>query len=398
MLAVIDVGEIVDYCQLLLTNVTTRPASAGLPDTRAGRPEMAIKRRHRSAAPARIRRKDLSPRMEFGGDLLVWAAWLYYEEQMTQEAVAESLGVSRATVINLLQEARKRSVVSIAVAPTHLQSVGMARRLAQKYRLKSCLVVPDSDPRLPSYEKIGRAGARLMTQLLAPDDVLGVAWGRTVLALSHALPVMALPHVSVVQIAGSAISTEDFSPEFCTSNIANRIGARCVNLHAPGIVSRKEVKETLMAEPSVKEQFRVIRSCNKVLFGVAGVSSDSMSLLSGYLTAEASRPYLERGAVGVLAGRFVGRDGRPVIGALDDRMIGLTLDELALIPERICIAGGAEKVEAIDAMLRGGYATVLVTDEAAAVGLEAPSLRAGNRPEGRPARRRAGSEAYGRRH
>jgi dihydroxyacetone kinase-like protein len=152
-----------------------------------------------------------------------------------------------------------------------------------------------------------------------------------------------------------------------------------------------------MAEPTVKEQFRVIRSCNKVLFGVAGVSSDSMSLLSGYLTAEASRPYLERGAVGVLAGRFVGRDGQPVIGALDDRMIGLTLDELALIPERICIAGGAEKVEAIDAMLRGGYATVLVTDEAAAVGLEAPSLRAGNRRKGRPARRRAGGDAYGRR-
>jgi DNA-binding transcriptional regulator LsrR (DeoR family) len=334
---------------------------------------MAMKKKQRGAAPARIRRKDLTPPMEFGGDLLVWAAWLYYEEQMTQEEVAESLGVSRATVINFLQEARRRNIVSIAVAPAHLQSVGMARRLAARYRLKSCLVVPDGDAGIPDYEKIGRAGARLMTQLLAPDDVLGVAWGRTVLALSHALPAMALPHVSVVQIAGSAISTEDFSPEFCTSNIANRIGARCVNLHAPGIVSRREVKDILMAEPTVMEQFRVIRSCNKVLFGVAGVSSDSMSLLSGYLTAEASRPYLERGAVGVLAGRFVGRSGRPVTGALDDRMIGLTLDELARIPERICVAGGGEKVEAIDAMLRGGYATVLVTDKAAAAGLEALS-------------------------
>ena len=80
-------------------------------------------------------------------------------------------------------------------------------------------------------------------------------------------------------------------------------------------------------------------------------------------------------------------------GLLDDRMIGLMLDELALIPERICIAGGAEKVEAIDAMLRGGYATVLVTDEAAAAGLEAPSPWAGDQLRRRPRRTASGGAA-----
>jgi len=320
-------------------------------------------------APLRIRRKDLAPPIEFGGDLLVWAAWLYYEEQMTQEEVAESLGVSRATVINFLQEAREQGIVSIAIAPDRLKSVRTARLIAERYGLTSCMVVPDGESDTPDYERIGYAGARLLAQLLAPDDVLGVAWGRTVLAVSKALPAMSLPRVSVVQITGSAVSTEDFSPELCMSNIANRIGARCVNLHAPGIVSHPRVKEILMAEPTVRQQFQVIRACNKVLFGIAGVDQHSMSLLSGYLTAEASRPYLERGGVGVLAGRFVGRDGQPVIGALDARMIGLTLEEIRKIPERICVAGGAGKVRAIDAMLRGRYATVLVTDESAAAGL-----------------------------
>jgi len=32
MLTAIDVREIVDYCQLLLTKVIARPASSGLPD------------------------------------------------------------------------------------------------------------------------------------------------------------------------------------------------------------------------------------------------------------------------------------------------------------------------------------------------------------------------------
>lgn len=145
-----------------------------------------------------------------------------------------------------------------------------------------------------------------------------------------------------MQIAGSAISTEEFSPEFCTSIIGNRIGARCINLHAPGIVSRPEVKEMLMAEPTLIKQFEIIRTCNKIVFGIAGLDQASLPSRSGYLTPEVRQTYLSRGAVGVLAGRFVGRDGAPLLGELDGRMIGMTLDELTRIPERICVAGGGQ--------------------------------------------------------
>ncbi len=315
-----------------------------------------------------MRRRTAAPPPEFDGDAIVWAAWLYYEERLTQEDVAERLGVSRATVINLLQEARNRDIVSIAVAPEHLRSVQLARRLCDRYRLDAALVIPGGEPATAS-DRVGRAGARLLAQELKPHDVLGVAWGRTVLALAGALPPLSLPTVSVVQIAGSAISTEEFSPEFCTSNIGNRIGARCINLHAPGIVSRPEVKRMFMAEPTLIKQFEVIRSCNKIVFGIAGLDQASLPSRSGYLTPEIRQTYLSRGAVGVLAGRFVGRDGAPLLGELDDRMIGMTLEELTRIPERICVAGGTDKCEAIAAMLRGGYATTLVTDEGAARGI-----------------------------
>lgn len=315
-----------------------------------------------------VRRRTATPPPEFDGDAVVWAAWLYYEERLTQEDVAERLGVSRATVINLLQEARNRDIVSISVAPDLLCSVQLARSLCQRYHLGGALVVPRGDHSTAS-ERVGRAGARFLAQHLKPHDVLGVAWGRTVLALANALPPLSLPTVSVVQIAGSAISTEDFSPEFCTSIIGNRIGARCINLHAPGIVSRPEVKQMFMAEPTLIKQFDVIRSCNKIVFGIAGLDQASLPSRSGYLTPEIRRTYLSRGAVGVLAGRFIGSDGAPLLGELDDRMIGMTLDEMTRIPERICVAGGAGKCEAIAAMLKGGYATALVTDFEAATGL-----------------------------
>lgn len=325
----------------------------------------------RSAGQVRVKRSDLPTPPEFVGDPIVWAAWLYYEERMTQEGVAEQLGVSRASVVNFLQEARDRSIVTIAVASEHLQSVRIARTLSDRFGLASCVVVPEDGGRLPPYERVGRAGARLLSEILDPDDVLGVSWGRTVLSLSAALAEAHMPGVTVVQIAGSAIGTAEFSPELCTSNIAYRIGARCVNLHAPGIVSRPDVKKLFMQEPSLVEQFKLIRSCTKVLFGVTGLDSASMALRSGYMTPEKMRPYTKGGAIAVMSGRFLDADGRPVLGPLDEQTIGLTIPEIAKIPERICVAAGPEKIQAINAMLHGGYATILVTDEPTAQALVA---------------------------
>ncbi len=325
----------------------------------------------RLAGPSRIKRSELATPAEFAGDPIIWAAWLYYEERMTQEEVADQLGVSRASVVNFLQEARDRNVVTIAVASEHLQSVRIARTLSDRFDLSSCVVVPEDGGRMPPYERVGRAGARLLADILEPDDVLGVSWGRTVLSLSAALAEARMPGVSVVQIAGSAIGTAEFSPELCTSNIAYRIGGRCVNLHAPGIVSRPEVKRLFMQEPSLVEQFKLIRSCTKVLFGVTGLDSASMALRSGYMTPEKMRPYVKGGAIAVMSGRFLDAEGRPVLGPLDEQMIGLTIPEIAKIPERICVAAGPEKIQAIRAMLRGGHATILVTDEPTAQALVA---------------------------
>ena len=330
-----------------------------------------VRSQERSGGQSRIRRSELLTPPEFAGDPIIWAAWLYYEERMTQEEVAEQLGVSRASVVNFLQEARDRNIVTIAVASGHLQSVRIARMVSDSFDLSSCVVVPEDGGRLPIYERVGRAGARLLAETLEPDDVLGVSWGRTVLSLSAALAEARMPGVTVVQIAGSAIGTAEFSPELCTSNIAYRIGARCVNLHAPGIVSRPAVKRLFMQETSLIEQFRLIRSCTKVLFGVTGLDSASMALRSGYMTPENMRPYVKGGAIAVMSGRFLDAEGRPVLGPLDEQMIGLTLPEIAKIPERICVAAGPEKIHAINAMLRGGYATILITDEPTAQALVA---------------------------
>ncbi|MCQ8242163.1 sugar-binding transcriptional regulator [Rhizosaccharibacter radicis] len=305
----------------------------------------------------------------FGGSPVVWAAWLYYEEGLTQDEIARRIGVSRASVNNLLQTARDEGVVTISVAPAHLSRVSLAQEISERFGIGECLVIPDDDGRRPDHERVGVAGARLLAERLQPDDVLGVSWGRTVLALSEALPFRPLPGLSVVQVTGSAIGTYRFAAELCTSNIANRLGGRCIYLHAPGIVSRPAVKRVLMAEPTVREQFHIIGSCNRIVFGVGSVESSSTAFESGFLTPGEARPYIEAGAVGVLAGRFLDGRGSFVRGSMDDRLIGITLDAIRSVPDRICVAAGPAKVAAIRATMAGGFVTTLVTDQRTATAL-----------------------------
>ncbi len=325
-------------------------------------------------APSRMRRDALTPPAEFAGDATVWAAWLYYEEGLTQEEISRTLGISRGSVVAMLQEARENGTVSISIATDHLQSVTLARAIMARFGIAECLVVPGDDGRLQDHERVGRAAARLLSERLQPEDVLGVSWGRTVLALSQSMPPRVLPGVSIVQITGSAIGTYRFSAEACASNIANRIGARCVYLHAPGIVSSAEMKCMLMQEPTLVEQFRIMSTCTKIIYGVGSVEASSTAFETGFLSPEEGQPYRDRGAVGVLAGRFIDAEGRVVSGELDDRLIGMTIPDIAEIPERICVAAGPDKAAPIRALLAGGYVTVLVTDAATAQALLALPL------------------------
>ena len=91
-----------------------------------------------------------------------------------------------------------------------------------------------------------------------------------------------------------------------------------------------------MREPTIQEQFARIRSCNKLLFGVCTVKANSLVFASGLISVDESKYYIANGAVGVIAGRFYDIDGNWLRGTMDDRMIGITLDDVRSVPTPHC--------------------------------------------------------------
>jgi len=67
--------------------------------------------------------------------------------------------------------------------------------------------------------------------------------------------------------------------------------------------------------------------------------------------------------VGDIACRWIDREGKPVELPPSINPIGISLDDLEKIPQRLAIAGGQFKQEVILAGLRGGFVSMLVTDE-----------------------------------
>ncbi|MEM0950241.1 MAG: sugar-binding transcriptional regulator [Pseudomonadota bacterium] len=315
--------------------------------------------------------KHASKPVEFS-DVTVWAAWLYYVDELTQKEVAARLGTSRVTVIKLLADAKKRGLVTVDIDTTIVSRVALSRDLSRKYGLEEALVMPDLDGG-DTYKRLGRGASVILLDKLSDGETLAVAWGRTVSAVAESIPDQKrLKNITVCQLVASPDGmASDFSPELCSSLLASRLGAKCVNILAPAVVSSAEIKASLMEEPSIAGQFEVIQNASTALFGIGEIGPGSTITTTKLHTVETLRSVQKNGGVAVLMGLFLDASGKEVRSNVNDRQIGANLDTLRSIPRRICAAGGKTKIAAIRAALAGGYVTHLVTDEATARGLVA---------------------------
>ena len=316
----------------------------------------------------RDQKAALRPPAQFK-DVVTWAAWLYYVDELTQAEVAHQLGVSRASVANYLQEARRLGVVTIRVDSGTVSRTEIAKALSDRFSLIAATVLPSLDGR-ELEKRLGKAAAKVLNDSLLPGDTIGVAWGRTVLAAARQADPSLVPDLTIVQVSGSSNSSADFSPELCTSLLANQLGARCVNLHAPAVLSSRDLRDRLLAEPSLVKQFALIQSATKILFGVGELGPRSTFADAEMLEPATLARLREDGqATGVIIGRLIGPSGEAVASPVDDGIVGISLETLKRIPFRLCLAGGPQKTQAIVAALKGGYATHLVTDHDTAVAI-----------------------------
>ena len=70
---------------------------------------------------------------DFEENLMIKIAWYYYMENLTQQSIANQLGISRMRVIKLLEKARQTGVVQFRISSAFDKRHAMETRLMETY-------------------------------------------------------------------------------------------------------------------------------------------------------------------------------------------------------------------------------------------------------------------------
>lgn len=247
-------------------------------------------------------------------------ARLYYVRDLTQQEIAERLGVSRFKVVRLLERARAEGVVRFQIDEPVPVRDDLSRELEERFGLTSALVVDD----------VAGAAAELLPRLLGADEVLGVAWGATLAAIADRLAPIEAP-VPVVQICGAIDGlVAGTGPTELAARFAAWSGGRFHPLEAPAVADERALRR------AVKPTTAVFDSVSTALVGIG------------------PRP---RGAGHILVHVF--DDDGAVVST--ERAISLSVAQLRRT-RVVAAAGGRSKQRAVLGALRTGLIDVLVTD------------------------------------
>lgn len=298
--------------------------------------------------------------------LLYRIAQAYYGEGRTQQEIGRVFGLSRPKVSRLLQRARDVGVVNITLVPPSSGLAPLERALEIRFGLVEASIVAVSDPDDPDLvaHELGPAAAECLLRSVEDDSVIGLAWGRSILAMLEALPVHPLKDATIVQLNGGLgpVGDIEHSTEIARQ-AAQKLQAHLRLLPAPGIVSSVAAADVLCSDYQISEVLKLAAASDIAVVGLGVPTSDSVLLRNGNIITSEDLEALERaGAVGDVLLRYIDAAGGSVDLAINERVIGITLDQLAAIPRVIAVAGGTAKQLIIRAALQAGLVDVLVTD------------------------------------
>jgi DNA-binding transcriptional regulator LsrR (DeoR family) len=298
--------------------------------------------------------------------LLCKVSKLYYESGLTQDEIVGRLHLSRSKVSRLLQQARDEGIVRITVISPPGMFPELEVQLESRFRLREAVVVEVREPESQSAvtRELGVAAANYLQRTIRDHDVIGISWGSTLSSMVASMQPTPLPEAHVVQIIGGLgrPEAEAHATELCR-RLSQHLNCRLTLLPAPGIVDREGVKEVFLSDSHVQHAFTLFSQLSVALVGIGSPAPDSVLMRdSSILNPAELQNLMTKGAVGDIALRFFDAYGQPIPSDIDNRVIGITLEQLARVERVVGAAGGPQKVEVLRGALRGSLINVLITD------------------------------------
>lgn len=299
--------------------------------------------------------------------LVTKVARMYYEQNLGQTEIAEQLSLSQSTVSRLLKRARQEKIVRTIVSVPSGVFPDLEDELQRRYELRQVIIVDcTSDTERVILREVGAAAAYYLETTLNHNEVIGISsWSETLLAMVEAMHPLPRPTgAQVVQILGGIGNpAAEVHAARITSRLADLIQGNVVSLPAPGVVGSAESLQVMENDQFVQKALALFDRVTLALVGIGAVEPSKLLASSGNIFSPEEMDLLkEYGAVGDVCLRFFNHSGQPVITPLNDRVIGIKLEQLRNVERAVGIAGGQRKFEAIRGAIAGSWINVLITD------------------------------------
>ncbi|MFD1739397.1 sugar-binding transcriptional regulator [Bacillus salitolerans] len=240
----------------------------------------------------------------------------------------------------------------------------LEEKLQAKLQVKKVIVVSgDSDTSEYVKQEMGRAAVMYLKTCIQPSSVIAVTGGTT-LASVASMMTPETKHSNLLFVparGGLGEQVENQANTICAKMAEKAMGTYRL-LHVPDEVS-DEAYHSLVEEPAVREVLQLIRSASIVIHGIG----DAKTMAERRKTKqETLAKIIDQKAVAEAFGYYFNKEGDVVHKV---KTIGIQLDDLMNPMNVIAVAGGSSKAKAIQAFVKQGHDTVLITDEAVATEL-----------------------------
>jgi DNA-binding transcriptional regulator LsrR (DeoR family) len=299
--------------------------------------------------------------------LILRVAQLYHEDGLTQAQISQQLHISQATISRLLKRAEQEGIVRTTVIVPRGTYPDLEAQIRARYGIYEAIVTECfADQEEAILGAIGAAAGHYLESTLNDGEVIGISsWSASLLRMVESIHPLKRRAECVVQMLGGIgnPAVQSHATQL-TTRLADLTNARPLLLPAQGVASSSAARLVMLGDSYVRSTMDQFRRISVALVGIGALQPSVMLANSGNtFTNDELQDLARRGAVGDICLRFFDRQGRPLGGALDERVIGMSLEELRAVPRVVAVAGGERKAVAIQAALLGGYVDVLITDK-----------------------------------
>lgn len=289
----------------------------------------------------------------------------YYELHQGQLQISREEGVSKSTISRMLQKAIELGYVKIKVEYP-LESVNeIAGQMKQLFQLKDVFITPNViDNEAIALKDTCRALSDRLDRYIHDECIVGVSWGKTLNCLSEYIDKVQAKNIKVVQLNGGVSKHTVPTGAGRIVDAVTKAGKGTGYMFpVPALVDSKEIFDALKKDSTINSVLNMAKEAEVTIFSIGAVEKKSILYEVGYLDDNDFDQLKKADAAGDIALRFFDIQGRIANENLNERVVGLALEDLKDKKYNIAVVVGERKAVGILGALRGGYVNVLYTDE-----------------------------------